>query len=72
MQPRTPCATAVNNPECTGSTAVNHPEYTGPHSAARARSYKIGTISALKDLDHRVGIHHTDHTDHTDHDLSEV
>ena len=30
---------------------------------------QMRNISALKGLDHEVGI---DHTDHTDHDLSEV
>ena len=28
---------------------------------------QIRNLSALKDLDHEVGIDHTNHTDHTDH-----
>ena len=28
---------------------------------------QIRNVSALKDLDHQVGIDRTDHTDHTDH-----
>ena len=52
-------------------TVLGHADYTAP---IRIMSWIIHTtnLSALKDLDHQVGIDYTDHTDHTDHHLSEV